>query len=136
MRRVSSVSSHRFLLISKTTYRTDESALNGAITLALKTYSHIDGLVLNAATLDPVCRIGSDTPVDAWRTHFDVNFFSLITAVKAALPALRDSELGGRVIFVSSGAAEKGYSGWGPYNAGKAAMNSLNRYRRYVHLLG
>lgn len=29
--------------------------------------------------------------------------------------------------MVSSGAAVKGYYGWGPYAAGKAAMNSLVR---------
>ena len=62
-----------------------------------------------------------------WKKHFDVNFFSLVTAVKAALPALRKAENGGRIIFVSSGAATKGLAAWGPYSASKAAMNSLCR---------
>ena len=31
------------------------------------------------------------------------------------------------MVFVSSGAAVKGLPAWGPYNAGKAAMNSLCR---------
>ena len=48
-------------------------------------------------------------------------------ALKVALPALRESELGGKVVFVSSGAAIKGTPGWAPYNASKAAMNSLCR---------
>ena len=65
--------------------------------------------------------------MSAWRSHFDVNFFSLVTALKAALLSLRESELGGRVIFVSSGAAVKGNPGFGPYNASKAGMNSLCR---------
>ena len=65
--------------------------------------------------------------MDSWKKHFDVNFFSLITAVKVSLPYLHKSTLGGRIIFVSSGAAVKGMPGWGPYNAGKAAMNSLCR---------
>jgi NAD(P)-dependent dehydrogenase (short-subunit alcohol dehydrogenase family) len=63
-----------------------------------------------------------------WRKHFDVNFFSLVTAIRAAVPALRSSELGGRVVFTSSGSAVGAIAGWAPYNASKAAMNSLCRY--------
>ncbi|KII95116.1 hypothetical protein PLICRDRAFT_202634 [Plicaturopsis crispa FD-325 SS-3] len=105
---------------------TDEKAITGAIALAYSTFSHVDGLVLNAGTLDPLGRI--DAPgntLDSWKTHFDVNFFSLVTAVKASLPALRQSK--GKIVFVSSGAAVGGTAGWGPYNASKAAMNSLCR---------
>jgi NAD(P)-dependent dehydrogenase (short-subunit alcohol dehydrogenase family) len=92
-------------------------------------YGRLDALILNAATLDPITRVTSaETPLDAWRTHFEVNVFSLVTALKAATPSLRESPIGGKVIFVSSGAAVKGNAGWGPYNASKAAMNSLNRY--------
>jgi len=101
--------------------------LTGAIVKAKETFHHIDGLVLNAGTLDPLCNIGDSTPLSAWRSHFEVNFFSLVTALKAALPSLRESEFGGRVVFVSSGAAVKGHPGWSPYNASKAAMNSLAR---------
>ncbi|KAJ6515815.1 hypothetical protein C8R45DRAFT_219468 [Mycena sanguinolenta] len=106
---------------------TDEATVSGAVDQALKTFSSIDALVLNAATLEPLCRIGDDTPLEQWKEHFDINFFSLITALKHTLPALRKSEVGGRVVFVSSGAAVKGTAGWGPYNASKAAMNSLCR---------
>ena len=72
-------------------------------------------------------RIADSTPIDEWKAHFDVNFFSLITACKAAIPYLKESRQGGRIVFVSSGAAVKGTAGWGPYNASKAAMNSLCR---------
>ncbi|KAJ7498838.1 hypothetical protein FB451DRAFT_1203190 [Mycena latifolia] len=106
---------------------TSEAAVTDAVALAIKTFSGIDALILNAATLAPLCRIADDAPLDQWKSHFDVNFFSLVTALKVVLPALRKSELGGRVIFVSSGAATKGTAGWGPYNASKAAMNSLCR---------
>ncbi|KAJ7094690.1 hypothetical protein B0H15DRAFT_776215 [Mycena belliarum] len=106
---------------------TNAEALAAAVAVGIKTFSSIDALILNAATLAPLCRIGDDTPMNEWKSHFDVNFFSLVTALKATLPALRKSELGGRVVFVSSGAATKGTLGWGPYNASKAAMNSLCR---------
>ena len=104
--------------------------MNDAIARAEQTYKHIDGLILNAGILEPVGSIGGDTPLSAWKNHFDVNFFSLVTALKAALPALRKGELGGKVVFVSSGAAVKGSVSWGPYSAGKAAMNSLCRYNK------
>ncbi|KAF9057634.1 hypothetical protein BJ165DRAFT_1520998 [Panaeolus papilionaceus] len=105
----------------------DEKALSNAIALGVSHYHGIDGLILNAGTLDPLCRISDTTPLDSWKHHFDVNFFSLVTAVKATLPHLQKSKLGGKMIFVSSGAAVKGTPGWGPYNASKAAMNSLVR---------
>ncbi|KDR83670.1 hypothetical protein GALMADRAFT_55286 [Galerina marginata CBS 339.88] len=106
---------------------TDEKALSNAISLGASRFDGIGGLILSAGTLDPLCRIGDITPLDSWKKHFDVNFFSLVTAVKAALPYLRKGASGGRIVFVSSGAAVKGTPGWGPYNASKAAMNSLCR---------
>ena len=109
-------------------HRTDEAAFTRAIQSVPAKYGHLDALVLNAATLGPTTRIAStDTPLDAWRTHFEVNVFSLVTALKAATPSLRESPDGGKVIFVSSGTAVGGVAGWGPYSASKAAMNSLNR---------
>ena len=109
-------------------HRTDEPAFTAAIQSVKAKHGHLDGLILNAGTIEPMTQVASaDTPLDAWRTHFEVNVYSLITALKAAVPPLRDSERGGRVVFVSSGGAVGGVAGWGPYNASKAAMNSLNR---------
>jgi NAD(P)-dependent dehydrogenase (short-subunit alcohol dehydrogenase family) len=109
-------------------HRTDEPAFTAAIQSVVAKHGHLDGLILNAGTMEPLTRVASaDTPLDAWRTHFEVNVYSLIAALKAAVPPLRDSPKGGRVVFVSSGAAVGGTTGWGPYNASKAAMNSLNR---------
>ncbi|KAF8872866.1 hypothetical protein BD779DRAFT_1452409 [Infundibulicybe gibba] len=105
----------------------NEPALTAAVEQAQSNFHHIDGLILNAAALDPMCRIGDDTPLSAWKTHFDVNFFSLVTALKATLPSLRKSDFDGRVIFVSSGSAVMGNPGLGPYNTSKAAMNGLCR---------
>lgn len=106
---------------------TDEKALANAIAIGAARYKGLDALILNAGVLDPLCRIGDDTPLESWKKHLDINFFSLVTALKVGLPYLRKSELTGRVVFVSSGAATNGLPGWGPYSAGKAAMNSLCR---------
>ncbi|KAF7332073.1 Short-chain dehydrogenase/reductase family protein [Mycena kentingensis (nom. inval.)] len=66
----------------------DEKAAASAIQQAVQKFGALDGVIFNAAKLDPLTR---------------------------------------RVIFVSSGASVKGTAAWGPYNASKAAMNSLCR---------
>ncbi|KAH7887678.1 hypothetical protein F5I97DRAFT_2010812 [Phlebopus sp. FC_14] len=107
---------------------TDEDGQSRAITLAQTTFNRIDALVLNAGTLDPLGRIDNpEITLDAWKRHFDINVFSLVGAIKASLPALRSCPNGGKVIFISSGAATGNTPGWAAYNAGKAAMNSLAR---------
>lgn len=85
--------------------------------------------MLNAGILEPLSHISdtgsSDQPaLQEWKELFDVNFFSVVQTLQFALPYLR-KESKGRVVFVSSGAATKGYVGWGAYSASKAALNSL-----------
>lgn len=105
----------------------DEATLTDVISTFIKTHGRLDGLVLNAGVLEPLGPIADDDgiPLAAWKSHFDVNFFSLIPALRASLPSLRSAR--GKVVFVSSGAAVGGLAGWGPYNASKAALNSLCR---------
>lgn len=105
---------------------TNETALTDAISTFIKAHNRLDGLVLNAGVLEPLGPISDESvPLNAWKSHFDVNFFSLIPALQASLPTLRSTH--GRVLLVSSGAAVGGVAGWGPYNASKAALNSLCR---------
>ncbi|KAF9305510.1 hypothetical protein BGZ91_008741, partial [Linnemannia elongata] len=82
---------------------TAESTAIEVVDVASKSWNgRLDGLVLNAGILEPLAPI-ANTNVKDWKHNFDVNFFSIITLVQHALPALRESK--GRVIFVSSGAA-------------------------------
>ncbi|KAL4076054.1 hypothetical protein J3A83DRAFT_4088848, partial [Scleroderma citrinum] len=116
------------LLCIQFIHSTDGVAQHQAFDEARKKFGRIDSLVLNAGTLDPMGRIGDPAiSVDAWKQHFDVNVFSLLGALRSALPDLRTSENGGRVVFISSGAATGGTPSWGAYSSGKAAMNSLTR---------
>ncbi|KAF9226540.1 NAD(P)-binding protein [Gyrodon lividus] len=123
------IEAHRCSLLAIPCDVTDEEAQAHAFSLAKDKFGPVlNGLVLNAGILDPLARISDSTvALDAWKRHFDVNFFSLIIALKVALPALRSNPSTGRVIFISSGAATGGIPGWAAYNAGKAAMNSLAR---------
>ncbi|KZS98052.1 NAD(P)-binding protein [Sistotremastrum niveocremeum HHB9708] len=107
---------------------TDETALATAISTVSKTYQRLDGLILNAGTLGELKKISSPTlSLADWKLTFDVNFFSLVQTLNICTPLLKSSIFGGRVIFVSSGAATGGIATWGAYSASKAAMNSLAR---------
>ena len=106
---------------------TNASVHDEAVTSALREYKRLDAVVLNAATLDPLGRVSDPgTSVDGWKSLFDVNVFSLLHTLKAAIPSLRKSH--GRVVMVSSGASTGGVAGWGAYSASKAALNSLVRF--------
>ncbi|TVY71482.1 putative oxidoreductase, partial [Lachnellula suecica] len=93
-----------------------------AIDLALKSFSRIDGLILNHGTLSPVGRV-SESTIEEWRAAYDVNFFSALAFIKPALAPLRQTR--GRIIMTSSGAATNAYSTWGAYGSSKAALNHL-----------
>lgn len=66
------------------------------------------------SVLEPIAPV-ADGSLEGWKRLFDVNVFSIIALVQAALPHLRKSK--GSIIIVSSGAALKGYKGWGAYGA-------------------
>jgi len=104
----------------------NESELTKTISTIVDTHGRLDGLVLNAAVLEPLGRI-ADTRIslDAWKGLFDINVFSLITAIRSSITALRASK--GRIIFVSSGNAVGNTQACAPYNASKASMNSICR---------
>ncbi|KAG8703927.1 hypothetical protein FRC08_002556 [Ceratobasidium sp. 394] len=105
---------------------TQEQSAISAVELAKSIFGRLDGLILNAGTLDPLGRIESpESSVEGWKAAFDINLFSTLHLIKAGLPSLREAH--GRVIFVSSGAATGGVVGWGAYSASKAALNSLAR---------
>ncbi|KAL4937910.1 hypothetical protein BDV06DRAFT_202058 [Aspergillus oleicola] len=93
-----------------------------AVDLALKQFGRLDGLVLNHGVLGQVGKIGT-ADIEQWKKGYDVNFFSLISFITAALPSLRETK--GKIIFTSSGAAVSAYRGWGLYGSTKAAMNHL-----------
>ena len=68
------------------------------------------------SSLGPVLK----TDIKDWQAAFNVNFFSLVTMLQAATPALRESK--GKIVFVSSGAATGDTQGWAAYNSTKASI--------------
>jgi NAD(P)-dependent dehydrogenase (short-subunit alcohol dehydrogenase family) len=98
-----------------------------AVATAVQKYGRLDGVILNAGHIE-AGQVASPDPdfVQKWKQVFEINFFSLLLTVRAALPELRKTE--GTIVMVSSGASAKGTIGWGAYASSKAAMNSLARY--------
>ena len=93
-----------------------------AVELANGTWNRLDGLIVNHGVLNPVKRI-ADVDAEDWKVCFDINVFSAVAIIKAALPGLRQSK--GKIVLVSSGAAVGAYATWGAYGASKAALNHI-----------
>lgn len=94
-----------------------------AVRTAVDNFGQLDAVVANAGMLHPVGNVG-DLDVGEWRRLFDVNFFSVVHLVQAALPELRKS-LAANFVAVLLGASRAGYVTWGPYGLSKAALDHL-----------
>lgn len=101
---------------------TDVITVQKAIDVALTQFGQIDSIVANAGVLDPVGAINA-TSIDDWKKLYDVNLFSIVQLIQLSLPELKRTK--GNIVAVSSGAANKAYSGWYAYGSSKAALNHL-----------
>ncbi|KAK5654388.1 hypothetical protein OQA88_7297 [Cercophora sp. LCS_1] len=95
------------------------------VSLTIDTFGKIDGVVVNHGVLSPMTRL-ENSSIEDWRRLYEANLFSALALVKETIPHLRRSQ--GSIIFVSSGAATKGYTAWGAYGSSKAALNSLSQH--------
>ncbi|OLN96406.1 putative oxidoreductase C30D10.05c [Colletotrichum chlorophyti] len=93
--------------------------------VAVKSFGKIDGIVINHGVLEPVTRL-ADSSIEDWKRAYDINVFSGLALVQAALPELRKYK--GCVVWVSSGAATGAYAAWGAYGTSKAAVNHLSAH--------
>lgn len=85
-------------------------------------FGRIDALVNNAGILTPIATFAEADPA-GWERNIAVNLLGPMMLTQAALPHLR--KINGRVINVSSGAAESPIPGWVAYCAAKAALNQF-----------
>ncbi|EJD42127.1 short-chain dehydrogenase [Auricularia subglabra TFB-10046 SS5] len=100
-----------------------EEIIARAVREALETFGAIDAVVFNAAAAYGIGDV-AHVALDDWQRTFAVNVFGVVRFLREVLPVLRD---GGRIVFVSSEAAESALLGAAPYSASKAALNSINR---------
>lgn len=88
-------------------------------------FGGLDILVANAGMLGTLGPVGH-TEASEWDRVIALNLSANFRLIRTLDPLLRASDAG-RVIFVSSGAAEGYRAYWGAYAASKAALESLAR---------
>jgi NAD(P)-dependent dehydrogenase (short-subunit alcohol dehydrogenase family) len=103
---------------------TEPGAADKAVALTMEAFGRLDVLVNNAG-FGFIGAIEEATP-DEYRPMFETNIIGLLETTRAALPALRKTGAGGRIVNMSSGAGIKGLQGSGHYNATKFAVEGIS----------
>ena len=84
---------------------------------------HFDIIILNAGTLGNIKK-GTNVSKNELLRTFDINFFSNKILIDFCLKHAKGSQ---KYIYISSGASQKGYTGWVEYCTSKSAFDSLMR---------
>ncbi len=82
-------------------------------------------LVNNAGVLDPVGPL-AETSGASWLRNIAINVGGTYLVTRAVLPGMLDRDYG-RVVNISSGAADRASAGWSAFCAAKAAVDQLTR---------
>jgi len=102
----------------------DYDACRRVVENSLQRFGRIDSLVNNAGIVQPIAAICDSDPAD-WRYNFEVNLIGPFNLIRAAISHLRMCE--GRVVNVSSGAANLALENASAYCTAKAALNHFTR---------
>jgi NAD(P)-dependent dehydrogenase (short-subunit alcohol dehydrogenase family) len=104
---------------------TDAEAVEGFARAVVDRFGKIDLWINNAGVLDPI-RFVRDLSTRELLDHLAVNVAGVMHGTQTFARHLRDAGREGVLINISSGAALKGYAGWGAYCSGKAAVDRLS----------
>ncbi|MER5645999.1 SDR family oxidoreductase [Streptosporangium sp. NPDC002524] len=109
---------------------TDPEAPGRIVARAVEAFGGLDILVNNAGGPPPgaaLPRFSFLAPTDDdWRAMFEFNLFSVVRAVRAAVPVMLQGG-GGSIVNVSSGSARLPAPMNVDYNAAKAGLNNLTK---------
>lgn len=89
-----------------------------------KNYKCLDALINNASILKKMSSV-NDYDLKSWKKVLNVNLTSAFLLSKYLMPLMMDSKLP-RIIFTSSGVANKGKAYWGAYSVSKAGIKNLS----------
>ncbi|MFE6104331.1 SDR family NAD(P)-dependent oxidoreductase [Streptomyces laurentii] len=110
---------------------TAPSTVGEAVAAVAARWGAVDVLVANAvhwggdAPPDPGIRF-EDVPLAEWETMIGANLIGAAAQVRAVLPGMR-ARGWGRIVLISSGVAEEGVPGPGPYGTAKAGLHGMAR---------
>lgn len=90
------------------------------IATTLQTFGKIDVLINNAGTIEPLAPI-SEAGQEDWSYHIAVNLLGPVRLCQLAIPSLRQTK--GKIINITSNAAEISIPGASAYSSSKAALN-------------
>ncbi|GAB4423662.1 MAG: hypothetical protein Kow0031_02300 [Anaerolineae bacterium] len=90
------------------------------LVLTMRAFGRVDILVNNAAVIQPLGKVWETSP-KAWQQAIAVNLLGPYLCTRAVMPHMLDRGAG-RIINISSGAAESNLAGASAYTAGKAAL--------------
>jgi NAD(P)-dependent dehydrogenase (short-subunit alcohol dehydrogenase family) len=102
----------------------DYDACRKTVENTLERFGRIDSLVNNAGIVQPIAAISDSDPAD-WRYNLEVNLIGPFNLIRAAISHLRMHN--GRIVNVSSGAANLALENVSAYCTGKAALNHFTR---------
>jgi NAD(P)-dependent dehydrogenase (short-subunit alcohol dehydrogenase family) len=103
----------------------DRAAVLAAIDAAISSLGGCDAVVANAGIVDTIHR-AERFAEEEWRKDLETNLYGAFFVVQAAFEALAQSG-DGRVVLISSAAAEIGIPGQVAYGASKAGLVGLAR---------
>jgi NAD(P)-dependent dehydrogenase (short-subunit alcohol dehydrogenase family) len=105
---------------------TDASAIDGAVTTAVRRFGGVDMLVLNAGIFPSSSPIQT-LSTESWRSAMSVNVESNLLVMQAVHPLLALAPRDGRVVVIGSKNVPAPGPGAAAYSASKAALNQLAR---------
>lgn len=108
----------------------DLDSVRAAVEAVTTQWAAVDVLVANAVRWgggapDPTAKF-EDVPPEEWKAMLDANLLGAVIAARAVLPGMRSRQWG-RIVLISSGVAEEGIPGPGPYGTAKSGLHGLAR---------
>jgi NAD(P)-dependent dehydrogenase (short-subunit alcohol dehydrogenase family) len=103
----------------------DVEQVEEVVESALEQYDRIDILVNNAGILWPMEEV-IDVDFEEWAYNVHVNLIGSFNMIRSVLPIMAEQGHG-RIVNISSGAAENPRAGWSAYCAAKAGLEMLMR---------
>ncbi|EID55005.1 SDR family NAD(P)-dependent oxidoreductase [Saccharomonospora xinjiangensis] len=108
----------------------DRAGIAAAVSAVVQRWGGVDVLVANAvrwggSAPDFSARF-EDVPAEEWQAMVDANLLGTADVVRQVLPSMR-ARRWGRIVLVSSGVAEEGLPGPGPYGTAKSGLHGMAR---------